>query len=84
MSRTVVIELPDSAFAALRQDPAGMAGALRRAAAVKWYEMGWVSQERAAEIAGVSRVEFVTLLGRYGVSPFQVDEDELAPRSRDV
>jgi predicted HTH domain antitoxin len=41
------------------------------AAAVKWYEMKQVSQGRAAEIAGLSRAEFIDSLGRFGVSPFQ-------------
>jgi predicted HTH domain antitoxin len=48
------------------------------AAAVKWYELRVVSQGRAAEIAGISRSEFLTALGPFGVTPFQYDADELA------
>jgi predicted HTH domain antitoxin len=44
---------------------------------VKWYEQELVSQGRAAEIAGVSRSEFIDALGRYGVSPFQDTLEEL-------
>ncbi len=44
---------------------------MRIAAAAKWYELRMVSQERAAEIAGLSRAEFLDALGRFGVSPFQ-------------
>jgi predicted HTH domain antitoxin len=40
--------------------------------------MGVVSQGKAAEIAGVSRAEFITALARFGVSPFQYGGDELA------
>jgi predicted HTH domain antitoxin len=36
-----------------------------------------VSQGRAAEIAGLSRAEFIEALGRFGVSPFQETADEL-------
>ena len=36
-----------------------------------------VSQGRAAEIAGVSRAEFIDALGKHGVSPFQGTADEL-------
>ncbi len=36
-----------------------------------------LSQGRAADIAGVSRVEFIDALGRFGVTPFQVDTEEL-------
>ncbi len=50
---------------------------LRLAAAVKWYEMGTVSQEKAAEIAGLTRKEFIFALGRFGVSPFQYSAEEI-------
>lgn len=44
---------------------------------MKWYEMKQISQGRAAEIAGISRAEFISALGRYGVSPFQQVADEI-------
>jgi hypothetical protein len=31
----------------------------------------------AAEVAGISRAEFIDALGRYGVTPFQCTESEL-------
>jgi predicted HTH domain antitoxin len=50
---------------------------MRLAAAVKWYEMRLVSQAKAAEIAGVSRAEFLAALARFGVSPFQYEAEEI-------
>ena len=50
---------------------------MRLAAAVKWYEMGIISQGKAAEIAGVTRSDFILSLARFGVSPFQSTVDEI-------
>lgn len=36
-----------------------------------------MSQGRAAEVAGLSRAEFIEALCRYEVSPFQQTADEL-------
>jgi predicted HTH domain antitoxin len=55
---------------------------MRLAAAVKWYELRLVSQGRAAEIAGVSRSDFIGALSRFGVSPFQYSADEVAEEAR--
>ena len=50
---------------------------MRIAAAVKWYELEQISQGRAAEIAGLSRGEFITALQQYRVSPFQYSAEEV-------
>lgn len=73
----LTIEMPEGALAALRQDPATFTRELRLAAAVKWYEMRRISQGKAAEIAGLSRSEFLTALGQFGVTPFQYDADDI-------
>jgi predicted HTH domain antitoxin len=72
----VTIDMPEEALAALRTDSADFARQLRVAAAVKWYELRRVSQERAAKIAGLSRTEFIDVLGQFGVSPFQYTAEE--------
>ncbi|MBC8263358.1 MAG: UPF0175 family protein [Anaerolineales bacterium] len=71
------LELPRGVFSALRQDPLNFVSEMRLTAAVKWYEMGRLSQAKAAEVAGLSRSEFLTALARFGVSPFQYDADEI-------
>lgn len=73
----MTIDIPEEALAGLRKDPPAFARELRLAAAVKWYEMRVVSQERGAAIAGLSRREFLDALGRFGVTPFQCDADEI-------
>jgi predicted HTH domain antitoxin len=74
----VTIELPETVFSALRQTPEAFVREMRLASAIKWYEMGRLSQGKAAEIAGVSRQEFLQSLARYDVTPFQVTPEELA------
>jgi predicted HTH domain antitoxin len=80
----VVLEVPEGALASLGQDPAQFSRELRLAAAVKWYEMHLLSQGRAAEIAGLSRSEFIAALGRFSVTPFQTSADELAQEAQSV
>ncbi len=50
--------------------------------ALKLYELGKISSGKAAKIAGLSRVAFLMRLGRYKVSPFQVDFDEILEEAR--
>ena len=73
----LIVQLPDSAFSALRKEPAEFAVEMRIAAAGKWYELGIISQEKAAEIAGLSRIKFINALNRLHVSPLQYSQEDL-------
>jgi len=73
----VSLDLPRGVFSALRQDPTQFVAEMRLAAAAKWYEMGRLSQAKAAEVAGLSRAEFLLALSQFGVSPFQYSAEEI-------
>ncbi|MEM9293132.1 MAG: UPF0175 family protein [Acidobacteriota bacterium] len=75
---TITYHLPPSAFSALRLSPDEFAQEMRTAACVQWYSQGVVSQGKAAEIAGLTRAEFLEELFRRKVSAVQVSFEELA------
>lgn len=75
---TIPIELPESIFSSLRRTPEDFVKEMRIAAAVKWYELKQLSQGKAAEVAGLTRAEFIEALSRFQVSPFQYTAEELA------
>jgi len=73
----LAIDLPEDVFSSLRLAPREFANEMRIAAAVQWYSERRVSQGKAAEIAGISRVAFVDELRRRHVSAIQIDAEEL-------
>lgn len=80
----VTIELPEDVFPSLRKSPPEFVREMRIAAAAKWYELGEVSQGKAAEVAGLSRSEFIQALEHYQVSVLQYSREELIEEMNDV
>lgn len=74
---TISIDLPENIFSALRKDPQEFTQEFRLLAAMKWYDLGKITQGQAAEIAGLNRIEFIDCLSHYQVSPFQYTPDEI-------
>jgi predicted HTH domain antitoxin len=74
----VRLPVPEEILTALNLSPEMFANELRGLAAVKLYEMGRLSSELAAELAGLSREEFFELLPRYGVSAVELEGAGLA------
>ncbi|HOE12050.1 MAG TPA: UPF0175 family protein [bacterium] len=81
---TVTLELPDGVFSALRRSPEEFGRELRLAAAIHWYQRGEVSQEKAAEIAGLDRTDFLSALAREQVNAFAVDFQDLRRELEDA
>jgi len=50
---------------------------IRLMAALKMFELGKISSGKAAELAGMSRVEFFEACGRYHVSIFNYPPEEV-------
>lgn len=76
-TRQIVIDVPEKVLLAEKMDETSFARELRVLAAVKLYELGRLSSGRAAELAGMPRVEFLLELGRYKVFPFEAELRDL-------
>lgn len=84
MNVTITLEVPESALSLFRDGPGMLGREMRLAAAVKWYEMGRLSQSKAADLAQMSRQDFLRALAEFGVSPFQTTVEELAAEAEDA
>ena len=75
---TISFDFKPSVFGALHLSPNEFAREMRIASAVQWYAQGVVSQGKAAELAELSRTDFLDELYRRKVSACQVTANELA------
>ncbi len=76
-ARQITIDVPEKVLLAEKMDAAAFGRELRTLAAVKLYELGRLTSGRAAELAGMNRVEFLLMLERYGVFPLAAELEEL-------
>ena len=75
---SVAIDIPEATLVALKLDASRAGAELRIAAAMMLYELGRLSSGAAAELAGMSRVAFLSKLGEFGVDTFRQSESDLA------
>jgi predicted HTH domain antitoxin len=76
-TRQVIIDVPEKVLLTEKTDEIGFSREMRVLAAVKLYELGRLSSGIAAELAAMSRVEFLLNLNRYRVFPFASELAEL-------
>ncbi|MGO9924039.1 MAG: UPF0175 family protein [Isosphaeraceae bacterium] len=75
--KTITIEIPDSLSLAVAESEEDLPRALRLAAAIHWYSQGLISQGKGAELAGLTRFEFLRELSAAKVDALQVTREEL-------
>lgn len=75
--QTLTMHVPETMLSALRKDPLELVREIQLAAVVEWYAEGVVSQGKAAELAGLSRTEFLDELNRRRVPACQASFSEL-------
>ncbi len=71
------MKVDEGVFSALRRSPNEFANEVRLAAALHWYKRSEISQEKAAQIAGLDRTDFLLTLAREGEDAFVVDFTDL-------
>ena len=75
-AKQVVVDIPEKVLLAAKMDANRFGAEMRLLTAVKLFELGRLSSGRAAELAGIPRVEFLLKLGEYQVFPFWLREYE--------
>ena len=73
----LIIKYPSGFEHAVHLSKGEMEQHIRLMAALKMFELGKVSSGKAAELAGMSRAEFLESCGRYRVSVFNYPSEEL-------
>ncbi len=84
MSKQLTIEVADDAVRTFGGDEARFGRELYETAVVKWYDEGRISSGKGAELLGISRAEFLDLLFRHKVTPFQYTPEELIAELKSV
>jgi len=82
--KTVKIPYPEDLPKALGETAEAFERELRFLVAAKLYEMGRISSGRAAEMADMSRVEFLEALGKYRIPVFNYSLEELEREIREA
>jgi predicted HTH domain antitoxin len=75
--KEITLELPTDLELAVQTTPEELLAQIRLMAALKMFELGKLSSGKAAELAGLSRVDFFEMCGRYRVPVFNYPSEEL-------
>ena len=79
----LTIPYPAGLEEAVHTTPEEVGHQIRLMAALKMFELGKLSSGKAAELAGLSRVEFLSTCARYKVSVFNYPSDEVEAEIRE-
>lgn len=73
----VVLNLSEEVLSTRRKSPQEFGQEMRLAAALFWYQRGEISQEKASQVAGLNRRDFLEVLTQLKIDVFQVDFNDL-------
>lgn len=69
------LDLPKGLEQSVRLTRSELVQEIRLMAALKMFELGKLSSGKAAELADLSRIEFLEACSRYRISPFNYPDD---------
>ncbi|MCL1788679.1 MAG: UPF0175 family protein [Defluviitaleaceae bacterium] len=75
--KTVTIPIADEVLFATKKDIAHIQADFRQTLAVQYFKDGLLGLSLAAQMAGLQKNEFVTVLSRQGIDIYQYANDEL-------
>ena len=81
---TMTMSFPETVFSSTRWSPDEFVREMRIEAASKGYSQKRISQERAADIAGLTRSEFIDALALRRIPVVQAEFDEIMDEVRRV
>jgi predicted HTH domain antitoxin len=73
---TISLDLEEDVVALLRQSNQPVERAARELIVLELYRRGAISSDKAAQLLGMSRVEFIQYASRLGIPYFTMTEDE--------
>ncbi len=80
--QSIVMSLPDDLATSLEMKPEELASQVRLMAALKMFELGKISTGKAAELAGLTKLDFIEACALYHVSMFNYRPEEVEAELR--
>ena len=77
MVNTISIEYPNFLANSMRMSKVDFESEIKFSALIKLFELGKISTGSASKALGISRIEFLELLGKYKVSFLNLDDVDL-------
>ena len=76
--KTIALEIPESLLWQTGESVERLKARAQFLLALKFFELGQITSGQAAELSGLTRVEFLFKAGEHGVPVADLDQEELA------
>jgi predicted HTH domain antitoxin len=76
MDKSIIVSYPESLAFSLKLAGKEFEDEMKTLALVKLFELGKISSGTASKILGISRIDFIEILGKYQVSIFNFKDTD--------